>query len=516
MGAIVGLNALSKGDSLALDRPNIIVIMADDLGFSDIGPYGSEIETPHLDRLAREGMKFTQFYNCARCSPSRASLLTGLYPHRAGMGTLTNLSGKPDSPPYQGYLNDRCLTVAEALQRGGYQTLMSGKWHVGEERPHWPLDRGFEQYYGLIGGASHYFNPNLLQAGRTRGRVVARNNNQLIEFPDSFYLTDAISENAVAMLQEYGQQSDPFFLYVAYTAPHWPLHALPAETKKYIGKYLQGWDAVRTRRYRQAIARGAIDARWSLSLRDERVPSWETVENKAWEDMRMAVYAAQIEAMDRGIGQMLEALRQLGRDRETLVMFLSDNGASAEILADNQLDLMPGSGQTYMSYGIGWGNVSNTPFRRYKISVYEGGTATPFIAWWPGAIAPGSRNDRVGHVIDIMPTCLELAGVEYPESWDDRPLLPLDGKSLVPSFLGQTSEDHETLYWEHHNNRAIRQGQWKAVYEKETETWELYDLERDRTEMNNLAADYPERVAAMSEQWQVWAQEVGVDLSFEG
>jgi len=493
-------------------RPNILIIMADDLGFSDLGCYGSSIETPHLDRLAKEGMRFTQFYNCARCCPTRASLLTGVYPHKAGMGGMVSRKHKKRPPAYQGFLNDRCITIAEALAEAGYHRLMSGKWHLGEFRPHWPLDRGFEKYYGLISGASSYFDTSFVEPGTDKVRTMARDNSPIVERGDDFYMTDAITDNAVTMIERYSQENSPFFLYVAYTAPHWPLHALPEDIRKYKGKFLDGWDVIRLRRYNRMIERGLIDPKWRLSKRDERVPKWKYADHKEWEDMRMAVYAAQIDRMDQGIGRILDTLKKVGVEQNTVVMFLSDNGACAEILRGNDPAVMPGSKETYMSYGIGWANVSNTPLRGYKKSVYEGGIATSLIVRWPGVIKPGTITHQVGHVIDLMPTCLEIAGIRYPETFRGKELIPLDGKSLLPIFQGKTRDGHETLYWEHLGNCAIRQGSWKLVKRRGSKEWELYDLRDDRTETNNLAADYPQRVRDMEGQWLAWAKKVGVKL----
>jgi len=487
---------LLSGDE---SRPNIVLIMNDDMGFSDLGCYGSEIATPSLDRLGKGGIRFTQFYNCARCCPSRASLLTGLYPHQAGIGHMVQDRGVPS---YQGYLNDHCMTIAEVLRRERYCTYMSGKWHVGEQRPHWPLDRGFEKYYGLISGASNYFE-------LSRGRVMARDNTPIKPEEEDFYLTDAISENAARFVGEYARHKSPFFLYVAYTAPHWPLHAPPEDIAKYRGKYMIGWDALRKERHRRMIQMGIVDAKWDITPRDPRSPAWSDAKNKEWEDMRMAVYAAQIDRMDQGIGKIMAKIRDVGAERNTLVMFLADNGGCAENLRGNNPKVLPGPKDTYMSYGLPWANASNTPFRRYKHWVHEGGIATPFIAYWPAVIKPGSITDQVGHITDIMATCREVAGATYPKTYKGKEIAPLEGTSLIPTLRGKTRSRLKTVFWEHEGNRAVRQDKWKLV-SQHPRGWELYDLEADRTELNNLAEKSPEKVKELAALYDRWTKRCGV------
>ena len=367
-------------------RPNIILIMADDMGYSDIGCYGGEVNTPSLDRLAASGMRFTQFYNTGRCCPTRASLLTGLYPHQAGIGHMVGNKGYPS---YQGYLNERCVTIAEALKSGGYRTLMSGKWHVGENRPHWPVDRGFDEYYGIVSGGANYFDISKTKAPGVK-RTMAIDDEPFVPKPGSFYMTDAFSENAVKFIDNYGRKKEPFFLYLAYTAPHWPLHAWPDDIAKYKGKYRKGWDRLRQERYQLMIKIGLISSKWKMSPRDTATWPWDDENNKELLDLKMAVYAAQIERMDYGIGKVLDKLKETGAQENTLVLFLSDNGGCAEggpVGFDNRKNgLPPGGVDSYMSYGLSWANASNTPFRRYKHWVHEGGIATPLIAHWPAVI----------------------------------------------------------------------------------------------------------------------------------
>jgi arylsulfatase A-like enzyme len=509
--------------SASSHRPNIILIMADDMGFSDLACYGSEIDTPNLNRLAAGGLQFTQFYNCARCCPTRASLLTGLYPHQAGIGLMMEDYG---SPAYRGDLSDRCVSIAEALRQGGYHTLMCGKWHVtpvaSQSKHNWPLQRGFEKYFGTIDGAGSYYDPHTL----------TRDNTPIRADREDFYYTDAISENAARFVDEYGRKDGPFFLYVAYTAPHWPLHALPEDIAKYANRYQQGWDKLRAERHRRMIGLGLVDKRWPLSLRDPRVPPWDLAPYKEWEARRMAVYAAQIDRMDRGIGSILAKVKELGLEANTLILFLSDNGGNYEEAAlgwkrwlfiphetgdgrwvrlGNDPSVMPGPADTYQSYGIPWGNASNTPFRLYKHFAHEGGIATPLIAYWPAVIT--SRNaltDQVGHVMDVMATCLEVAGVPYPQTYAGREITPLEGKSLLPIFQGKQREPHEMICWEHEGNSAVRQGKWKLV-SCHPDYWELHDMEADRTELNDLADQQPERVREMAALYERWAKRLGVE-----
>ncbi|UCD27315.1 MAG: arylsulfatase, partial [Planctomycetota bacterium] len=412
--------ALSQaGQQFKVQRPNIILIMADDMGFSDIGCYGSEISTPTLDRLASNGLRFTQFYNTARCCPTRAALLTGLYQHQAGIGHMV---GDYGFPSYQGYLNHRCVTIAEALKGGGYQTLMSGKWHVGEERPHWPTDRGFDRYYGLISGGSNYFRLD-------SNRQMAVDDQPYLPKGEDFYMTDAFSDNAVNFIDEYGREDKPFFLYLAYTAPHWPLHAWPEDIARYRGKYTIGWDELRKRRHKKMIDMGIVDVSWPLTPRDERVPAWANIpeEKRDMWDLKMAVYAAQIDRMDQGIGKILAKIREIGELDNTLIMFLADNGGCAEIINRGKRGAPPGHRDSFTSYEIGWANASNTPFRLYKHWVHEGGISSPLIVHWPIVIKKPNITHQPGHLIDIMATCLDVAGVEYPKTYNGQPITPLEG-----------------------------------------------------------------------------------------
>lgn len=489
-------------------RPNIVIILCDDMGYSDLGCYGSEIETPNIDRLAQEGVRFTQAYCAARCCPSRAALLTGLYPHQAGMGDMVSKAERPKGP-YQGYLNRECVTIAEVLRGAGYRTYMSGKWHVGERPEHWPRKRGFDRYFGLISGASSYF--EILQEEKPP-RMMARDDMPYVPEGDHFYMTDAFTDNAVRFLDE-DDGSKPFLLYLAYTAPHWPLHAPAEDIARYKGKYACGWDALRERRHQRQRELGIVDPRWPLSPRDEDVPAWDSVDNKADWDLRMAVYAAMISRMDAGVGRVLDALSRKGVDDNTLVVFLSDNGGCHERIRKEDLrkpGALPGERGSYVAYERNWANASNTPFRMFKHWCHEGGIATPLIARWPERIREkGTLTNQVAHIIDLMPTCLDMAGARYPETFEGNAITPTPGKSLVPIFDGKTREPHERLYWEHEGNRAVREGRWKLAATKEGQ-WELYDLEADRTELNDLSKQYPDKAAELNRHWEAWAQQCGV------
>ena len=490
-----GFRQIARGQSR---RPNIILIMADDMGFSDIGCYGSEIATPNLDGLARDGARFTQFCNTARCCPTRSALLTGLYNHQTGVGHMIQDRGKP---AYRGFLNDRCVTIGEALREGGYNTLMSGKWHVGEERPHWPTDRGFDRYFGLVTGADNYFRPQ---------RQMALQDRPFKPHSPDFYMTDAFTDYAVDRIGEYGNQEKPYFLYLAYTAPHWPLHARPRDIDKYRGRYRKGWDALRRERHQRMIANGIVDRKWPLTPRDPDVPAWESVANKDARALQMAVYAAQIDSMDQGIGRVLAKVRETGQEDNTLIMFLADNGGCAEERIAGENSHPPGPAESFTSYGKAWANASNTPFRLYKHWVHEGGIASPFIARWPARIKDrGVLRQQPSHVIDIMATCLDAAGVQYPTTYRGRDITPLEGRSLLPAFAGKQPRIHDAIFWEHEGNRAVRQDNWKLV-SKHPGGWELYDLAADRTEMNDLAAKDPDRVKRMASRYESWAARCGV------
>ncbi len=503
------------------EKPNIVMIVADDMGFSDIGCYGGEIDTPNLDRLAAGGLRFTHFYNTGRCCPTRASLLTGLYPHQAGVGNMIrdqNLLG------YRGQLNRDCVTMAEVLGSAGYFTAAIGKWHLTRYdnpndraaiRSSWPMERGFDTFYGTLPGGGNYFDPKGLMR-----------DNEAIRAGEDFYYTDAISEEAAKVVRRAAELDKPLFLYVSYTAPHWPLHALEEDIARYRETYAKGWDALREQRHRRLIDMGLVEERWKLSPRDTRVPAWEDAPNRAWQIERMAVYAAQIDRMDRGIGQMIESLRQTGQLDNTLLFFLADNGGCSEIIAPrplpeshpearfgNRENVMPGGPDTFASYGIGWANLSNTPFRKYKTLQFEGGIGSPLIVHWPAGIDAGRNGSLVhdhAHLIDMMATAVDLSGATYPESFGDRPIQPMEGESLQPTFEGKSLQRDGPLFFEHIGHRAVREPRWKLVCRGPYAKWELYDMLADRTELNDLADQQPERVREMVARWDAWADRARV------
>lgn len=490
-------------------RPNIVIILADDMGFSDLGCFGGEIATPHLDRLAANGLRLTQFYNTARCCPTRAALLTGLYPHQAGIGHMTGDFGYP---AYRGRLNRHCMTIAELLRTVGYRTLCVGKWHVGSDPQYWPRQRGFERYFGTPTGGGAYFK----EAFQFRKRFVVLDDER-VEYPDGAYVTDLFTDYAVRFVEAAAGDDRPFFLYLAHIAPHWPLQARPEDIARYSGRYDVGWDHIRDRRYRRQLEMGLIDRRWPLSPRHPQAKPWKALPESKRRDLahRMAVYAAQVDRLDRSVGRVVECLRDHGALEDTLIVFLSDNGCSAEGgpggFRRGDPDAPIGSPRSYASVGLEWANASDTPFRRFKMNTHEGGIATPFIAHWPNGIAArGTIAHHVGHVIDLMPTCAELAGARYPSQHDGVELYPLEGRSLVPVFRDPSRPvESRTLYWEHQGNRAIREGNWKLVADHKG-PWELYDLRADRTEVHDVAAEHPDVVRRLARKWQDWADRVGV------
>jgi arylsulfatase A-like enzyme len=516
-------------------RPNIILILADDLGFSDLGCYGSEIATPNLDRLAAGGMRFSRFYNTPRCCPSRAALLTGLYPQQAGMGNMMDDRGLPG---YHGELNDHCVTMAEVLQGAGYHTAMAGKWHLchiffdgkkqldfqsgepfWENKSDWPLQRGFEEYYGTIHGVCSYYDPFSLVSNNTPVKPDGTN----------FYYTDSIAEHAVADIDKYASGPEPFFLYVAFTAPHWPMQAPEGDIAKYREKYRAGWDNVRAQRYRKEIELGIIDKDWGLSPRDSRVPPWENVAAKEWEANRMATFAAMVEHLDSGVGRIVSELQSKNVASNTLVIFLSDNGACDEVIRPGYYDVpsrtrdggtikvgnentsvLAGPEDVWQSYGVPWANVSDTPFRLYKHFTHEGGISSPFIVSWPAAIKKrGALTEQIGHITDLMPTLVEIAGATYPKEFKAKAIPPMEGESLLPIFEGRKRRERGPIFWEHEGNRAVRDGKWKLV-SRYPGPWELYDLEKDRTELHDLAAKNPSKVSELEEIYRKWARRCGV------
>jgi arylsulfatase len=497
------------------NRPNIILIMVDDMGYSDLGCYGGEIETPNIDQLAQNGLRYKQFYNAARCCPTRASLMTGIYPHQAGMGWMA--ASDMGTPEYQGDLNENNVTIAELLKTANYRTYMTGKWHLTNDRKvsgrvtdNWPKQRGFDRYFGIIPGGASYFTPTLYS------------DNTSYEAPDDFYLTKAISDTSAIYIKDHvlNNPNDPFFMYVAYTAPHFPLHALDREINKYKSTYNAGWDSIRQSRFERQKEMGLFSIETSLNPRDSEVPAWEQISENQKNDfiMRMAVYAAQLDIVDQGIGHIVQTLKQQDLLDNTLIFFLSDNGATAEFVSNGKSKKVDGSDDTRESYRINWANVSSTPFKEYKHYTYEGGIATPLIIHWPESINSermGTFTEDYGHIMDIMATCVEVSGATYPKRINNREIMPLQGKSLLPVIQGETRERGK-IFWEHEANIAMREGDWKMVAKTEPEdqfsmsSLQLYNLESDPTETKDLSVLYPEQLDNMYQQWLEWGKHVNV------
>jgi len=504
--SLLALPPLAVSDQQA-QKPNVIVILADDLGYSDLGCFGSEINTPNIDRIAQEGITFTQFYNAARCNPTRAALLTGRYPHQTDVGF-----SDVGIPGYRGRLNLESVTIAEILQRSGYRTLMSGKWHLGHEPEQWPVKRGFDRFFGLIGGAGSFW--EVLPDEQYQLALDDQIWNPAPE--DDFYFTEAITDHALEFIDEAVRENNPFFLYLSYTAPHWPLHARSRDIAKYRGSYLIGWDALRERRYARQLELGIADESMTISRRDDAVQRWDRVpeqEKDKW-DLLMSVYAAMIDSMDQGIGQVMSKLDTLGIDENTLILFLSDNGGCESVpkatTAGSDPSIPAGPKGGYHGYGPEWANASNTPFRKFKRFTNEGGISTPLLARWPATIKAGGKTDRdIGHVIDLLPTILDVTDSTYPENSYSNSSIKPEGLSLAPSFKQESRPLHQFLYWEHTGNRAVRTQDWKLVGGRNG-PWELYRIDQDRTEMRNLAPHEPDIVQDLAQRYEKWAQRTGV------
>lgn len=521
------------------EPPNILIIMADDMGYSDVGSYGGEISTPNIDRLAENGLRLTQFYNMARCCPTRASLLTGLYPHEAGVGAMTFDRGQAG---YRGFLTDNTATIAEILGGAGYQTGMVGKWHLSltqrradpEEQLRWlahlddygtfsdtstyPAARGFDDYFGNIWGVVDYFDPFSLVNGFEA----------VPEVPDDYYYTDAINDSAASYVRRYSRQDSPFFLYVAHTAPHWPLHALPEDIAKYEDTYKVGWDSIRTQRYRRMVEMGLFDPETTpLPERHEAELEWSENPDSVWDARAMAVHAAMIDRMDQGIGRIIEALEDTGELENTLVFFLSDNGASPERPSEYgpgfdragltragatvhfpvEKDVLPGPQETHAGIGPIWAHVSNTPFRYWKGTEYHGGAATPLIVHWPNGIQldPGSIVRSPGLIMDIMATSIDVANVPYPDTLNDRQITALQGKSLAEVLETGDRDDYGLMFWEHTGSAAARDGNWRMVRLNQESPWELYDVDSDLSETRNLADQNSDTFSYLQQTWDTWA-----------
>jgi arylsulfatase len=541
LGPFITLSSNAQSNTALNKKPNIIVILTDDMGFSDIGCYGSEINTPNIDKLAKEGVRFSHFYNTARCSPSRASLLTGLYPHQAGMGHLST-----ENFTEEGYVDDlskHAVTMAEVFNSAGYATYMTGKWHIAKDIvnkndiSNWPMQRGFQRYFGTLNGSGSFYDPGTLVS-----------NNTYIAAGDNFYYTNAITDTAVKFINEH-KTPNPFFFYIAYTSAHWPLHAPEKDVQKYKGVYDKGWDAIRTTRFNKLQKLGMISKDAVLTERGVSIPAWENAPMKDWQVRKMEVYAAMIDIMDQGIGKIISTLEQKGILDNTVIFYMHDNGGCAEPLdsdqpeialtADQQqnhpfardsifvgkkpiytrdgqfirsgMGVMPGPANTWVTYGMEWANVSNTPFKMYKHWTHEGGIASPLVIYWPkGVKQKGAIRNQDAHLIDIMATCVDIAGISYPKTYNGNEIIPMEGKSLVGAIINLPIQ-RDFIFWEHEGNRAIKAGTWKLVSkteknkvftEKDQNAWELYNLETDPSEIKDLASLYPVKVKELSLLWE--------------
>ena len=486
----------------AADRPNILIILTDDMGFSDLGCFGGEIDTPNLDSLAKGGLRFTEFHNTARCWPTRATLLGGRYSDRLG--------------PSQ-------VTIAEVLKPAGYQTAMVGKWHLGmNPRKDGPIQRGFDDFYGTMTGAGSFWDPYTLTRNTDPIDAVE-------EEGEDYYYTDVIGRGAVRQIEAFAKQKDkPFFHYVAFTAAHWPLHAPEKTIQKYIPRYQGGWEELRAARYKRMLEMGIIDKeRWPLPATEWNVKKWKDIDHKEWRIRNMAIYAAMVDHMDQAVGKIVAALKRTGALDNTLVIYFHDNGACPEHLGGNgyntannvlakakkagkkvyvgdHFNVMMGGPMTYGSVGQNWAHSQNTPLRRYKMNVHEGGACTPAIVHWPKGLKhkPGSITLQRGHVIDMMATCLELAGAKYPAERNGRKVDPHESLSLVPVLTGgQQPRDHAYIF-NHAGTHAVIKGDYKLVREGRKRPWYLYNLAKNRTETINLAEKEPSLVAALEEIWE--------------
>lgn len=527
-------------------QPHILVILSDDMGYSDIGCFGSEIRTPHLDELAYNGLRFTGFYNTARCCPTRASLLTGLHPHQTGIGAMTSDAGVDG---YRGDLNPHCVTIAQVLKEAGYRTYMSGKWHLTRHtsrdgpRHNWPLQRGFDRFYGTITGAGSYYDPATLCRGNT---YITPVNDSLYQ-PERFYYTHAITDNALLFLEEHQNEypDQPFFLYMAYTAAHWPMHALPEDMAAYEGWYDAGYEPIRHQRLERLKEEGILPPDAALS---PAVWNWDDRPYPGWEADMMEVYAAMITSMDQGIGKVTNRLRETGQLENTLIIYLQDNGGCAENwlnridpavydtiryapMSSDELQtriwppmqtrdgrpvfsgpsVTPGRDDSYPLYDEGWAQVSNTPFRFYKHYIHEGGIATPLIMHWPSRIrAAGGLRTQTGQLPDILATIVDVTGARYPDSLNGSQIHPLEGISLQPAFDNDPLPERP-LFWEHIGKQGARAGDWKIVaaagrvFPIPADQWELYNMREDRSELHNLAGEMPDKVKELAARWEEWA-----------
>ena len=506
---VISTFAQSKTSATA-KKPNIIVILADDMGFSDIGSYGGEIPTPNIDMLANGGVRLTDFYNNSRCCPTRASLLTGLYPHQAGIGDMAEDPGDSNVwdegvPGYRGFLTPNTVTIAEVMKTAGYNTYMTGKWHVGMHgQEKWPLQRGFDKFYGILSGASSYLRPF-----PPRG-ITEDNSDTKYDFPNNYYTTNAFADQAIKFINE-EKNENPYLLYLAFTAPHWPLQALPEDIKLMEGMYKKGWDSVRYERMKRQVAMGLTKQDWGLGEREMR--PWNKLNEEQQKDVayRMTVYAAMVYRMDKKIGDLINNLKARNELDNTLIIFMSDNGACAEPYQElgggRMVEINDGLKYGPISYGMGWANVSNTPYKKYKNQTYEGGIAAPLIAYWPNRIKKevGKLNSTPFHIIDLMQTICDAGGATYPTNYKGNKITPTEGISMLPTFIEGKGKTHEYFYWEHEGHCAVRYKDWKIVKTFLAGNWELFDMKNDRTERTDVAAQHPDIVKTLDEKWTLWA-----------
>lgn len=503
--------------ALAAPRPNIVVVLVDDVGFSDLGCYGSEIPTPNLDKLASEGVRFTQFYNTARCSTTRASLITGLYPHQAGMGWLDG-KVEPQSKGFHGKLLPRAVTIAEVLRDAGYFTAMTGKWHLGQQHGCVPWERGFMRSLNSRFGEVYFPHEDDKPGTKVlylNGRELPKDSPEIGK--GDWYSTDLFTEWGLKFIDEARAEKKPFFLYLAQGAAHFPLRAPADVIAKYRGKYMAGWDKLREQRYAKQKQLGLIDPKWALAPRPPEVAAWDslTAEQQDRFDQMMATYAAMIDRIDFAIGTLVAGLKTRGELDNTLILFLHDNGGNAEG-GPNGITRGPGpigSPQSNVFLGMSWATLNNTPFFRYKHFTHEGGISTPLIAHWPAGV-PASRNGSLekqpGHLVDVMATCVDLAGAKYPREFKGNAIEPMEGVSLRPALEGKPLARTQPIFWEHEGNKAVRDGQWKLVQRHKT-AWQLFDMEADRTEQHDVFAQHPEIASRLEASWNAWAQRTYVD-----
>ncbi len=510
------IGCLAGPAAIAAGRPNIVVVLVDDMGFSDIGCYGSEVPTPNLDRLAAQGVRFTQFYNAARCSPTRASLMTGLYPHQAGMGWLDNMV-RPKSEGLHGKLLPRSVTIAEVLREAGYFTAMTGKWHLGQQNGTPPWERGFKRSlnsrYGEVYFPKESGGPGT-QNLYLDGKEIPKDSPM---FGKDWYSTDLFTEWGLKFVDEAIAEEKPFFLYVGQGAVHFPLRAPREIIDKYRGKYMRGWDELQKERYAKQIQIGLIDPKWPLAPRPSDVPAWDTraQDRKERFDEMMAVYAAMIDRIDFAMGTLVDGLQRRGVLDNTLIVFLSDNGGNAEGGPPGETTGKGpiGGPESHVKLGMNWATLTNTPFRRYKHFTHEGGISTACIAHWPQGIAKaqqGGWEKQPAHLIDIMATAVDLSGAKYPVKFNDNAIEPMEGASLRPAFEGKPLARTQPLFWEHEGNKAVRDGKWKLVMRHKT-SWQLFDMEADRTEQHDLIAKQPEVATKLESAWNDWARRTHVD-----